>query len=80
MLCDVAVAVNNDQPLVLTEFEKLIGVKSVVRTGDDSMSTRDSEIESKSDGYVCESCHVVARNRQGQQTGGSDTEGQRKRQ
>ena len=64
----------------MTEFEKLIGVKSVAITQDDLGNTKDNELETRSDEFVCESCNAVVKDRQNQQTCGSDNEAGRKRQ
>ena len=64
----------------MTEFEKLIGVKSVAITEGDFGNTKDKELETRSDGFVCESCNAVVKGRQNQQTCGSDNEAGRKRQ
>ena len=54
----------------MTEFEKLIGVRSVAQAEGDPGSTKDNELETEQDGFVCESCNAVVKNKQNQQTTG----------
>ena len=64
----------------MAEFEKMIGVRTLVQKSDDSgddSTCLGSDTPSEEEGLICQLCHAVVKNQQGQQANGS---GQPKRQ